>query len=189
MAAESTMLSLGTSAPDFALTNTVTGDTVRLSDFDEKSALLVMFICNHCPYVQHVRSGLVALGNDYAAADIGIIAISSNDSDAYADDGPEAMKAEAVEFGYAFPYLFDETQEVARAYTAACTPDFFLFGPSRDLVYRGRMDASRPGSDLPVTGEELRAAIDAVLAGEAVASDQMPSIGCSIKWRPGNEPS
>jgi len=189
MAVESTMPTLGTIAPDFALTDTVSGATVRRSEYDGTQALLVMFICNHCPYVKHVRAGLAALGRDYADADIGIVAINANDPVAYPDDNPEAMAVEAADAGYTFPYLFDATQEVALAYTAACTPDFFLFGPDRSLVYRGRMDSSRPGSDVPVTGEELRAAIDAVLAGEAVATEQVASMGCSIKWRPGNEPA
>ncbi len=183
MAVSSTMLPLGTSAPDFKLRDTTTGDLVSLSDFDGTAALLVMFICNHCQYVQHVRHGLAELGRDYADADVAIVAISSNDPEAYPSDGPEAMAAEAAEIGYTFPYLFDETQDVARAYTAACTPDFFLFGPDRTLSYRGQFDSSRPGQLENVTGADVRAAIEAVLAGEAVSEDQRPSIGCSIKWR------
>ncbi len=161
---------------------------MRLADFAGKEALLVMFICNHCPYVQHVRAGLAKLGEDYADEDIAIVAISANDPVAYPDDAPERLAAEAKRAGYRFPYLFDETQEVARAYTAACTPDFFLFNRQRELVYRGQFDSSRPGNGVPVTGEDLRAAIDAVLTGEAVSAEQRPSMGCGIKWRPGNEP-
>ena len=183
MAVSSTMLPLGTLAPDFKLLDTVSGDLVSLSDFDAKAALLVMFICNHCPYVQHLRHGLAELGHDYADADAAIVAISSNDPVAYPSDGPEAMAAEAVEIGYTFPYLFDETQDVARSYTAACTPDFFLFGPDRKLVYRGQFDSSRPGQLDKVTGADVRAALEAVLAGESVSEDQRPSVGCSIKWR------
>jgi peroxiredoxin len=188
MAATSTMLPLGTTAPPFSLPDTVSGRTVSLDDYADKKALLVMFICNHCPYVKHVRSGLAALGRDYAGADVGIVAISPNDPAEHPDDSPEAMAAEAKDAGYVFPYLYDETQEVAKAYTAICTPDFFLFGPDRTLVYRGRMDESRPNMPLPVTGEELRAAIDAVLTDEPVAEEQYPSMGCSIKWRPDNAP-
>jgi peroxiredoxin len=188
MAATSTMLPLGTTAPPFSLPDTVSGRTVSLDDYADNKALLVMFICNHCPYVKHVRHGLAALGRDYAAADIGIVAISPNDPADHPDDSPEAMAAEAKDAGYVFPYLYDESQDVAKAYTAICTPDFFLFGPARTLVYRGRMDESRPNMPLPVTGEELRAAIDAVLADEPLAEEQYPSMGCSIKWRPGNAP-
>ncbi len=186
--AVSTMLPLGTRAPDFELTDTVTGETMRLEDFAGKEALLVMFICNHCPYVQHVRAGLAKLGEDYADEGIAIVAISANDPVAYPDDAPERLAAEAKRAGYRFPYLFDETQQVARAYTAACTPDFFLFDRQRELVYRGQFDSSRPGNGVPVTGEDLRAAIDAVLSGRTVSVEQRPSTGCGIKWRPGNEP-
>lgn len=189
MAVTSTMLALGTEAPDFSLPDTVSGATVSLSDYADKTGVLVMFICNHCPYVKHVREELARLGTDYADSGLGIIAISSNDVDAYPADSPEAMKAEAEEFGYVFPYLFDESQTVAAAYTAMCTPDFFLFGPDKTLVYRGRLDESRPDSGIPVTGADLRAAIDAVLAGETVPEDQLPSMGCSIKWKPGNTPA
>ncbi len=189
MAATSTMLELGTEAPDFSLPDTVSGETVSLSDYADKAGLLVMFICNHCPYVQHVREELARIGKDYADSDIGVVAICSNDSDNYPGDSPEAMKAEAQTHGYVFPYLHDEDQSVAKAYSAMCTPDFFLFGPDRKLVYRGRMDGSRPNTDVPVTGEELRAAMDAVLAGEPAPDEQLPSMGCSIKWKPGNEPA
>jgi peroxiredoxin len=183
MAVESTMLALGTKAPDFDLPDTVGGRRIALGDLAEKKALVVIFLCNHCPYVKHIQQGLVELGNDYAGADAAIVAISSNDAEAYPDDSPEQLGAVARELGYAFPVLYDETQEVARAYTAACTPDFFLFGPDRSLVYRGRFDESRPNSGIPVTGGDLRAALDAVLTGEAVPAAQYPSMGCSIKWR------
>jgi peroxiredoxin len=189
VAVTSTMLELGTTAPAFALPDVTTGRTVSISDFDAKKALLVMFICRHCPYVAHVRPELSRLASDYADADLGVVAISSNDPATYPEDRPESLGEEASEAGYTFPYLFDETQEVAKAYTAACTPDFFLFDAERALVYRGQLDASRPRNGLPVTGEDLRAAIDAVLSGGAVADDQRPSIGCSIKWRAGNEPA
>jgi peroxiredoxin len=188
MAATSTMLPLGTEAPEFKLADVVSGRTVTLDDFEDRSALLVMFICRHCPYVTHVRPALAELGREHAASGLGIVAISANDPAAYPEDAPESLAAEAVEAGYVFPYLFDETQEVAKAYTAACTPDFFLFDRDRRLVYRGQMDSSRPGNGIPVTGEDLRGAIDAVLDGRPVPEDQGPSVGCSIKWRPGNEP-
>lgn len=183
------MLDLGTEAPEFALPDTVTGGTVTLSDFADKKALLVMFICNHCPYVQHIREELARFGHDYQGSELGIVAISPNDPDQYPDDSPEAMKAEAERFGYTFPYLFDESQQVAKAYTAMCTPDFFLFGPDRRLVYRGRFDPSRPNTGIPATGEDLRAAVDALLADEPVSDEQYPSMGCSIKWKPGNAPA
>ncbi|MGH3650494.1 MAG: thioredoxin family protein [Acidimicrobiia bacterium] len=188
MAATSTMLALGTEAPHFSLPDTVTGDTVSLSDYSAKTGVLVMFICNHCPYVKHVRDELARIGTDYADSGIGIVAISSNDVSVYPGDSPEAMKAEAENVGYVFPYLYDEDQTAAAAYAAMCTPDFFLFGPDRKLVYRGRLDESRPDSGVPVTGKELRAAMDAVLAGEAVSDEQYPSMGCSIKWKAGSQP-
>ncbi len=189
MAVLSTMMPLSTEAPDFKLVDTVAGEVVARDDFADKKALLVMFICNHCPYVKHVRNGLAQLGKDYQYSDLGIVAISSNDINNYPDDSPEAMRTEAETYGYVFPYLFDETQAVAAAYTAICTPDFFLFGPDRKLVYRGRMDESRPNHGTPVTGIDLRNAIEACLADSEVSSDQHPSMGCSIKWSPGNEPS
>ena len=189
MAATSTMLALGTQAPDFSLPDVVSGRTVGLHDFDDRDALLVMFICRHCPYVAHVRPAIARLGRDHARSPLGIVAISPNDPDRYPEDSPESLAEEAIEAGYTFPYLFDETQEVARAYTAACTPDFFLFDRDRRLVYRGQMDSSRPNSGTAATGQDLRAAIDAVLAGRPVSEDQRPSVGCSIKWRPGNEPA
>lgn len=189
MAVTSTMLALGTRAPEFALPDVTIGGTVRLGDFAGAEALLVMFICRHCPYVAHVRPGLAKLGRDYANTGLAIVAISANDPELYPEDAPEGLALEAREAGYPFPYLFDEEQSVARAYTAACTPDFFLFDGARELVYRGQFDDSRPGSGVEVTGNDLREAIDAVLAGAPIDPDQRPSVGCSIKWRPGNEPS
>jgi peroxiredoxin len=189
VAVPSTMLALGTEAPDFELPDVVTGSTVSIRDFSGKRALLVMFICRHCPYVKHVRAELARLGRDFADSELAIVAISSNDPDEYPEDAPESLAEEAREAGYAFPYLFDETQEVAMAYTAACTPDLFLFDADRALVYRGQLDDSRPSNGLPVTGSDLRAAIDAVLSGRTVSKDQRASIGCGIKWRAGNEPA
>jgi peroxiredoxin len=180
---ESTMLELGTTAPDFALTNVVTGKTVRRDDFSEQKALLVMFICAHCPYVKHIEKGLAALGKEYADKPLGIVAISSNDVTTHPADNPAGLKQQTETFGFNFPYLYDETQAVARAYKAACTPDFFLFDGNLRLVYRGQFDASRPGNGFPVTGEDLRAAIDQVLAGKPVPTEQRPSIGCNIKWK------
>lgn len=188
MAATSTMTELGSRAPDFSLPDVTTGRIVRLVDLEGTRALLVMFICRHCPYVAHVREGLVRLADDYADADLGIVAISANDPAAYPTDAPASLAEEAREAGYTFPYLFDATQEVAKAFGAACTPDFFVYGGDRRLAYRGQFDASRPGNGIAVTGEDLRAALDAVLAGRRVPDDQRPSVGCSIKWRPGNEP-
>ncbi|MBI3011441.1 MAG: thioredoxin family protein [Candidatus Omnitrophica bacterium] len=185
----STMLALGTPAPDFRLPDVVSGNTVSLATFAGKKALLAMFICRHCPYVQHVKEGLARLGRDYAKKDAGIVAISANDAANYPEDAPDSLKAMAQDEGFAFPFCYDERQETAKAYTAACTPDFFLFGPDRTLVYRGQLDDSRPGNGKPVTGRDLRAAIDAVLAGKPVSQDQKPSIGCNIKWKPTNEPA
>ncbi|MCK6446152.1 MAG: thioredoxin family protein [Planctomycetes bacterium] len=184
----STMLALGTSAPDFELVDVTSGAQKRLADFAAKEALVVMFLCNHCPYVKHVREGLTAFARDYAKRDVALVAIASNDAEKYPDDGPAALASEAQRNGWTFPYLFDETQAVAKRYTAACTPDFFLFDRARKLVYRGQFDASRPGSNVPVTGTDLRAALDAVLAKQPVSPTQRPSLGCNIKWRPGNEP-
>lgn len=185
----STMLGLGTQAPDFRLPDTTAGGKdVALADFEAAPALLVTFICNHCPFVQHVAGELAALSRDLPAQGVPMVAISSNDVTEYPNDSPEAMTEEAARQGWAFPYLYDETQEVAKAYRAACTPDFFLFDGNRQLVYRGQLDASRPGNGLPVTGSDLRAAVSAVLAGRPVAEDQRPSLGCNIKWSPGNEP-
>lgn len=183
----STMLPLGTKAPNFSLPN-IDGRTLSLKDFDGAPALLVIFMCNHCPYVKHVAPELVRLTHDYSPKGLSIVAINSNDAEAYPDDGPERMKEEAMAQGYAFPYLFDASQQIAQEYRAACTPDFFLFNGKRELAYRGQLDDSRPKTDRPLTGKDLRAAIDSVLAGQAIENPQMPSIGCNIKWRPGNEP-
>jgi peroxiredoxin len=182
------MLPWGTLAPDFRLPDAVSGRMVALADFAKNPALVVMFICNHCPYVQHIRAGLAAFGRDYQPKGVGVVALSANDVADYPEDSPAKMKAEAKAAGYTFPYLFDETQAVAKAYRAACTPDLYVFDRSRKLVYRGQFDDSRPGNGRPVTGADLRAACDAVLAGRAPAADQKPSIGCNIKWKPGNEP-
>ena len=183
---ESTMeLELGAKAPDFALRDVVTGKTVRRDDARGQKGLLVMFICTHCPYVKHVEKGLAALGADYEGKGIGIVGISSNDADMYPDDAPAGLKQQAQRLGFRFPYLYDETQDVARAYHGACTPDLFLFDDEMKLVYRGQFDGSRPNSGIPVTGQDLRAAMDAVIAGKPVAKDQKPSIGCNIKWRGG----
>jgi peroxiredoxin len=176
------MLPLGTSAPPFSLPD-VSGKTVSIADFKNAPALLVMFICNHCPYVKHVRSGLAQLARDCQAKSVAIVGISSNDVTTHPDDSPARMAIEAKEAGYTFPYLYDESQAVARAYQAACTPDFFLFDREKRLVYRGQLDDSRPGNGIPVTGKDLRAAVDAVLAGKPVAAEQKPSIGCNIKWK------
>jgi peroxiredoxin len=177
------MLSLGTTAPDFALVDVVTGKTVARDDFRGQKALLVMFICAHCPYVKHIEKGLAALGRDYAGQPLAIVAISANDVSTHPDDSPANLKQQAQTLGFVFPYLYDETQAVARAYKAACTPDFFLFDAGFRLVYRGQFDQSRPGNGVPVSGEDLRAAIDTVLAGKPVSTDQRPSIGCNIKWK------
>jgi peroxiredoxin len=182
-ATESTMLPLGTPAPDFALPDTA-GETIRLATFAGQHALLVMFLCPHCPYVQHVQRELAKIGRDYAARPLGIVAISSNDAGQYPEDGPDGLRRQARQLGFAFPYCYDESQDVARAYRAACTPDFFLFDGSRFLVYRGQFDGSRPKNDVPITGADLRRAIDAVLDGEPVSAEQRPSIGCNIKWKP-----
>ena len=182
----SNMLPLGTAAPAFSLPDT-NGRSVSLSDF-AGNPVLVMFICNHCPFVKHVRSGLAALGRDYANRNVGIVAINANDAIGYPDDSPAKMAEEVQNAGYTFPYLYDETQAVAKAYRAACTPDFYLFDSRHKLMYRGQLDDSRPSNGLPVTGADLRAALDAVLAGKAPAEVQKPSIGCNIKWKPGNEP-
>ena len=179
----STMLALGTKAPNFQLLDVVSGRTISLATFADKKALLIMFVCRHCPYVQHVKEELARLGKDYAAKSVGMVAISANDAVNYPDDAPEQLKAMAKELGFTFPFCYDETQDIAKAYTAACTPDFFLFDAQRQLVYRGQLDESRPGSGKPVTGKDLRAAIDAVLAGKPVNPDQKPSIGCNIKWK------
>ena len=162
---------------------------ISLANFSDKKALLVMFICRHCPFVKHVQTELAKIGKDYSQTDLGIIAISSNDVRNYPDDAPDKLKQMVTELGFNFPLCYDETQEVAKAYTAACTPDFFLFDADLKLAYRGQLDDSRPSNDKPVTGEDLRAAIDTVLSGKPVTGDQKPSIGCNIKWKQGNEPS
>ena len=184
---ESTMLALGTQAPSFSLPDVVSDKTVSLTDFAGRP-LLVMFICNHCPFVKHIAAGLTDFGRDYQAKGLTVLGINSNDVENYADDHPDKMKAEVSARSYTFPYLYDETQDVAKAYKAACTPDFFLFDKDLKLVYRGQFDGSRPGNDIAVTGKDLRAAADAVLAGHDVPADQAPSIGCNIKWKAGNAP-
>jgi len=183
----STMLPLGTQAPDFSLPN-VDGSTVSLSDFDDAKALLVVFMCNHCPFVIHVAPELARLAAEYQAKGVAVVGISSNDVSTHPQDSPEQMVREAQERGYTFPYLYDETQEVAKAYRAACTPDFYVFDAEKKLVYRGQLDDSRPESGIPVTGEDLRAALDAVLEGKPVPEDQKPSIGCNIKWKEADAP-
>jgi len=188
MALPSVMLPLGTQAPAFQLKDVVTGREYSLNSFAGKAGLLVMFICRHCPYVQHVEQELARIGQDYFDRGLGIVAISSNDPAAYHEDAPERLKDMAQRLNLGFPLCFDETQEVAKAYQAACTPDFYLFDAGRRLVYRGQLDDSRPGNNTPVTGRDLRAAIEAILAGTPVESDQKPSIGCSIKWKRGNAP-
>lgn len=177
----STMLPLGTKAPDFSLPN-IDGRQVSLSDFAGKKGLLVIFMCNHCPFVKHLRSELAEFAKEYQAKDLGIVGISSNDVSGYPEDSPEKMKEEAADAGYTFPYLYDETQAVAKAYRAACTPDFFLFDGDFSLVYRGQFDDSRPGNGKPVTGADLRRACDCVLSGQPVPVEQTPAIGCNIKW-------
>jgi thiol-disulfide isomerase/thioredoxin len=184
----STMAPLGMKLPPFDLTDELSGSRVTDADFSDQSALLVVFLCNHCPYVKHVRSGLGGFAREYREKGLAVVGIASNDVNAYPQDGPEGMREEARAAGYTFPYLFDERQEVAKAFAAACTPDFFLFDKSRRLAYRGQFDSSRPSSGVPVTGEDLRAAADAVLAGKSPGSEQTASIGCNIKWIPGNEP-
>jgi peroxiredoxin len=187
VATNSTMLPLGTRAPDFRLPDT-RGKTVSLSDFEGAKALLVVFMCNHCPYVKHIRSGLAQLARDYAGRGVAMVGISANDAVKYPADSPAKMAEEAQSAGYTFPYLYDETQEVAKAYRAACTPDIFLFDGDLRLVYRGQFDDSRPGNGLAVTGKDLRQALESILAGKPVPPEQKPSIGCNIKWKPGNEP-
>lgn len=204
MAISSTMLALGTKAPDFNLPDVVSGENISLSKFVDKP-LLVMFICRHCPYVQHVKKELAKIGKDYKDNGLGIVAISSNDTSVYPEDAPESLAEMAREEDFNFPYLYDESQEVAKNYTAACTPDLFLFDKDRGLVYkrslktrysseafklvyRGQLDDSRPGSEVPVTGKDMRTAIDAVLSGSQIDPNQKPSTGCGIKWKEGNEP-
>lgn len=187
VAVNSTMLPLGTEAPSFELPDP-SGKSHALRDYGSAPALLVVFLCNHCPFVKHIRHELAAIGRDYQARGLAMAGINSNDIQAHPDDAPERMAEEIRSAGYTFPYLYDETQAVARAYRAACTPDLYLFDGRRRLVYRGQLDDSRPGNAVPVTGKDLRAAIDMVLAGKPVPRDQKPSIGCNIKWKPGNAP-
>lgn len=183
----STMLPLGTSAPDFKLPDP-SGKVTSLSDFKNAPTLLVAFICNHCPFVKHIRNEFAAFAREYQKRGVGIVAISSNDAENYPDDSPAKMAEESKQAGYTFPYLYDETQEIAKAYHAACTPDFFLFDRNHRLVYRGQFDDSRPSNGRPVTGKDLRNALDAVLAGRVVSSEQKPSVGCNIKWKRENAP-
>ncbi|MGK7887513.1 MAG: thioredoxin family protein [Crocosphaera sp.] len=184
----STMLPLGTKAPYFSLEDVVSGNKISLHTFADKKALLVMFICVHCPFVKHLQDALAAIGKEYVDKGLGIVAISSNDIIKHPDDAPEKMKQMAATLGFNFPFCYDESQEVAKAYTAACTPDFFLFDHDNNLVYRGQFDDSRPGNDVPVTGKDLKAAIEEVLLDRKVDTQQKPSIGCNIKWIAGNEP-
>ncbi len=184
----SIMQELGMPAPPFRLPD-AGGTEVALEDFSDAPALLVVFMCNHCPYVKHISAGLSAFACDYEGTGLAMVGINSNDASQHPDDSPEAMRREVEARGYVFPYLYDETQQVARAYGAACTPDFFLFDRDRKLVYRGQFDGARPNNREPVTGVDLRAAVDAVLSGETPSADQVPSIGCNIKWKPGNEPA
>ncbi len=188
-ATPSTMLELGTSAPDFALPDVVSGRTISLADFQENDVLLVMFICHHCPFVKHVKGELARLGRDYGGRGVGIVAISSNDPAVSSDDSPEGLRRMAAEWDLPFHVCYDETQTVAKSYAAACTPDFYVFDRNRKLAYRGQLDDSRPSNLKPVTGADLRAAIDALLADKAVNAEQRPSLGCNIKWKPGNAPA
>jgi peroxiredoxin len=183
----SNMLDLGTPAPEFCLPDT-NGNEVCLDDFTENPVLLIIFMCNHCPYVKHIADAFRDFVVEYQDRGLAVVGISSNDADAYPDDGPERMAEELARRGYTFPYLYDESQEVAKAYHAACTPDLFLFNRERQLAYRGQFDSSRPGNNEPITGKDLREAVDALLAGKQPQADQIPSIGCNIKWQPGNEP-
>jgi peroxiredoxin len=183
----STMLALGTKAPFFELPD-ASGAIINLDDFKEAPALLVIFMCNHCPYVKHIRSKLAAVMDEYRKKGVAIVGINANDVDRYPDDAPDKMFEEVRNAGYTFPYLYDESQEVAKAYRAACTPEFYLFDKARRLVYRGQFDESRPGNDDPITGADLIVAMDAVLQNREVPQDQKPGIGCNIKWRPGNQP-
>ena len=179
----SNMIPLGTSAPDFNLPDTLSGEMKSLKEIKSGVATVVMFICNHCPFVKHIQEHLVLLADDYQPKGVSLIAISSNDIDSHPDDSPERMKEMAQTLGYPFPYLYDETQEVAKAYNAACTPDFYIFDAEMKLVYRGQLDGSRPGNQIPVTGEDIRTALNNILSGLPVSPDQKPSIGCNIKWK------
>lgn len=179
----SNMLPLGTKAPHFNLLNPVTGKSMSLDDIKSDVATVIMFICNHCPFVKHIQDGLIDLAQDYQSKNVKVIAINSNDADSYPDDSPERMKEIAIEHNYPFPYLYDETQEVAKAYQAACTPDFYVFDKNLSCVYRGRFDAATPGNNEPVTGNDLRSALDNLLAGKPINPDQKPSMGCNVKWK------
>ncbi len=183
------MLDLGTAAPDFSLPDVTSGETISLASFAPEKALLVMFICAHCPFVKHIEQELARIGRDYHDQPLGIVAISANSLQTHPQDGPEQLKIQAQQFGFSFAYCFDETQATAKAYTAACTPDFFVFDGERQLVYRGQLDSSRPSNGMAVTGTDLRAALDSTLTGQPVSTEQKPSIGCNIKWTPGNEPA
>ena len=185
----STMLELGTPAPDFALPDVISGETVSLKTFADNPVLVIMFICEHCPFVKHVQNELARLGHDYCAKNVGILAVSANSVQTHPQDAPKHLKAMAIALNFTFPYCYDETQTMAKAYTAACTPDFFVFDRDRKLAYRGQLDDSRPGNGIPVTGKDLRAAIDTLLLGQTLSPEQTPSIGCNIKWTPGNEPA
>ncbi len=182
-ATESAMIALGTSAPAFSLKDVREGKTHTVDSLTGPKGLLVMFICTHCPFVKHVEQELAKIGRDYQESGIGMVAVSSNDADNYPDDSPEGLAAQAKRVGFVFPYLYDQTQEVAHAYDAACTPDLFLFDGQKKLIYRGQLDSSRPGNNVPVTGSDLRAAMDALVAGRPVSPDQKPSVGCNIKWK------
>jgi len=184
----STMLPLFTSVPSFALPDAVGGEVIRPEDFADSKGLLVAFLCNHCPFVKHIQEGFALFAREVQARGIAVVGINSNDVEQVPEDRPEAMREEAKRLGYSFPYLFDESQEIAMEFRAACTPEFYLFDRSRRLVYRGQFDESRPGNDIPVTGEDLRGAVDALLMGAPMVYDQHPSLGCNIKWKPGNEP-
>jgi peroxiredoxin len=185
----STMLELGTAAPDFSLPDVVSGRTISLATFKDRKVLLVMFICRHCPFVAHVQGELATLGRDYQNRGVGLVGISANDASRFSDDAPDSLKEWARGLGFTFPLCYDESQSVAKAYTAACTPDPFVFDGKRQLVYRGQLDDSRPGNGKPVTGRDLRAALDATLSGQSVDPVQRPSAGCNIKWKPGNAPA
>jgi len=185
----STMLALGTQAPSFQLPDVVSGDIISLETFKIKKALLVMFICRHCPFIKHIQQHLAQLGQDYLETNLGIVAISANDAEKYPDDAPDRLKEMAQDLGFTFPFCFDQSQAIAKAYSAACTPDFFLFDAQRHLVYRGQLDDSRPSNNIPVTGIDLRQAIASVLGDQPINPDQKPSIGCNIKWKHGNAPN
>jgi peroxiredoxin len=187
-ATPSTMLPLGTTAPDFKLQDVVSGKVISLSTFSNQKVLLVMFICRHCPYVIHVKKELARIGENYISKGVGIVAVSSNDAESYPDDSPEKLKEMAEDLRFNFPVCYDESQEVAKAYHAACTPEFYVFDENKKLVYRGQLDDSRPQNGVPVTGKDLRAALDAALSGKSISQEQKPGIGCNIKWKPGNEP-